>query len=219
MICKNNKFYQAGVSMLLSLIALVVLSMSAVALIRSVDTGSLIIGNLGFKQDTTESSAIGAQNAMTWLESNQGALDSDIVVSGYYASSLEKLDPTGTTTSAANQLELVDWDGTGDCPDAKAGTFSACTKQPFPLATNAGGSALVNGNTVQWIITRLCKSPGSSDTCLKPQVAVATTASDRGELSVGGRISDSVAGPYYRIIVRSAGPRNTVSYTETIVHF
>ena len=218
----NKKFYQKGVSMLLALIALLILSMSAVALIRAVDNGTLIIGNLGFKQDATQSSAIGAQNAMTWLENNQNALDADIVASGYYASSLEKLDPTGSNTSATNKLELVDWDGTGDCPDAKAGTFTSCTKQPFPLAANASGAALVNGNTVQWIITRLCKSTGdanSPNTCLKPQVAAAVTASDRGELTAGGRISDSLAGPYYRIIVRSAGPRRTVSFTETMVHF
>lgn len=218
----NTQRRQQGASMLLALIALLILSVSAVALIRSVDSGTLIIGNLGFKRDATQSGAIGAQNAMAWLESNQGALDADIANRGYYASSLETLDPTGSNTSATNKLELIDWDGTGNCSDAKAGTYASCTRQPFPLAADAGGAALVNGNTVQWIITRLCKSAGdtnSPNTCLKPQVAVAATASDRGEITAGGRISDSVAGPYYRIIVRSAGPRRTVSYTETIVHF
>ena len=35
----------------------------------------------------------------------------------------------------------------------------------------------------------------------------------------GGRITSAVAGPYFRIIVRIEGPRNTVSYTESLVHF
>lgn len=217
----KNTYRQRGLSMLLALIALLILSLSAVALIRAVDTGSLIIGNLGFKQDTTESSAIGAQNAMTWLENNLNSLDFDVSASGYYASSLEKLDPTGGNTTAANKLELVDWDGTGTCPYAKAGTFSSCDKLPFPVAANAGTN-LVNGNTVQWVITRLCKQTGplsSTNSCTRPQAVGAVTASDRGELTAGGRIGDSVAGPYFRIIVRTAGPRNTVSYTETIVHF
>lgn len=204
--------------MLLALIALMVLSLTAVALIRSVDTGTLIIGNIGFKQDSIETSSIGAENAMNWLQS-QASLDNDIPVNGYYASSLDKLDPTGSNTVATNKLVLVDWDGTGDCPNNKANTFESCDTRPFPLAANA---PFVNGNKVQWVITRLCNAAGPfSDTnaCARPTAVGATTASDRGELTSGGRISDSVAGPYYRIVVRTQGPRNTVSFTETIVHF
>ena len=206
--------------MLLALIAVLVLSLTALALVRSVDTGTLIIGNIGFKQDATESSAVGAENAMAWLE-GQGALDNDLPDKGYYASSLDKLDPTGANTTATNKLTLVDWDGTGDCPGVKAGTFASCITKPYPLATNAGAS-MVNGNRVQWVITRLCKTAGtlsSPNVCTRPTTVGAATASDRGALDAGGRISSSVSGPYYRIVVRTAGPRNTVSFTETIVHF
>ena len=35
----------------------------------------------------------------------------------------------------------------------------------------------------------------------------------------GGRLTTGQASPYYRIIVRVEGPRNTVSYTESLVHF
>lgn len=216
----NKKKQQQGLSMLLALIALLILSLAAVALVRSVDTGTLIIGNLAFKQDATETSSIGAESAMTWLE-NQGTLDDDIPASGYYASSLDKLDPTGSNTTAANKLMLVDWDGTGECSSVKVNTFASCSTVPFPISTNADAS-LINGNKVQWVITRLCSTTGPfSDTnsCLRPGTVGATTASDRGELMQGGRISDSVSGPYYRIVVRVAGPRNTVSFTETIVHF
>lgn len=211
---------QRGLSMLLALIALLVLSLTAVALVRSVDTGTLIVGNIGFKQDTLESSAMGAERAITWLES-QTNLDFDDATNGYYASSLESLDPTGAHTTAAAKLALVDWDGSGDCPGIDADTYSSCSTLPFPVAANIATS-VVNGNQVQWIITRLCKSAGPfSDTnpCTRPGTVGSTTASDRGELTAGGRISDSVSGPYYRVIVRTAGPRNTVSYTETMVHF
>lgn len=212
---------QHGLSMLLALIALLVLSLAAVALVRSVDTGTLIVGNIGFRQDAEESSNLGAERAITWLENNQTLLNQDVTASGYYASSLESLDPTGTHTTAANKLALVDWDGSGNCPGISSDTYASCTTLPFPVAANIN-SSMINGNGVQWIITRLCKSAGPfSDTnpCTRPGTAGTASASDKGELAAGGRISDSISGPYYRIIVRSAGPRNTVSYTETMVHF
>lgn len=213
--------HQRGMSMLIALIALVAMSLTAVALVRSVDTGTLIIGNFAFKQDATEASATGAQAAMQWLSANKNALNADDPDHGYYASSIDTLDPTGSNTSAAKPLDLVDWAGDGDCATSKSGTFSTCTRQAFPKAVVAL-AAPVNGNTTQWIITRLCKNvgePGSMNPCLTPNSVSHALASDRGELTSGGRIASSTQTPYYRIMVRSAGPRNTVSFTETIVHF
>lgn len=211
----SRKFVQHGSAMILALLALLVLSMSAVALIRSTDSGTTIIGNIGFKQDTTDVSAIGAEAAMVWINShmNDGLLDADQLASGYYASSLDKLDPTGANTSSTNKLPLVDWDGS--CNNAKSGTYSTCTTVPFT-------STAVNGNKIQWVITRLCDSvgaPSALNLCSRPVVVGTSTANDRGDLSAGGRISGSVASPYYRIIVKSTGPRNTASFTESIVHF
>lgn len=213
---------QRGMSMIIALIALMVLSLTAVALVRSVDTGTLIIGNFAFKQDTTVASSSGAKAAMDWLFANQGALETDDATKGYYASSWDDLDPTGSSTSAAKPLRLVDWDG-DLCSHAAAGTYTSCDKFPFPLAVNAS-TQQVNGNNVQWVITRLCKLAGPADKvtnpCLTPgSLTGGGTASDRGELTSGGRINSTYSGPYYRIIVRSKGSRNTVSFSETILHF
>jgi Tfp pilus assembly protein PilX len=216
----NRNNTQRGLSMLIALIALLILSLTAVALVRSIDTGTLIIGNFAFKQDATEASSIGAERAITWL-GNQASLDNDDTANGYYASSLDNFDPTGSITTAAKPLVLANWDGVGTCPTTKAGTFVDCSIQPFPTAANASALA-VNGNTVQWVITRLCQSAGPSgagNSCLSPGTVGSASANDRGELTAGGRISSTTAGPYYRIIVRATGPRNTVSYTETMVHF
>ena len=59
---------QRGMSMLFALMALVILGLGAVALTRSVDTGTLIMGNLGFKQDTLAASSSGAEQAIAWLQ-------------------------------------------------------------------------------------------------------------------------------------------------------
>lgn len=216
---------QHGMSMLIALVSLMVIMLASVAMVRSVDTGTLIVGNLGFKQDATEASGIAAEQAMAWIESNiDGNLldyDSNDPVNwpvdkrtnGYYASSLDKLDPTGSHTSAANKLPLIDWDG--NCQGADAASYTTCSIRPFT-------GTPVNDNQVQWVITRLCDSVGatsSANFCSRPIVVGTSTASDRGSLEAGGRISGAVIGPYYRVIVRATGPRNTVSYTETILHF
>lgn len=202
--------------MLLALIALLILSLAAVALVRSVDTGTLIVGNIGFKQDATEASAVAAESAMSWLgnPANAALLDTDQPGNGYYAASLDKLDPTGSNTTAANPLALVNWDG--NCQGAQTGSYSVCNTLPY------NNSAPVNGNQVQWVITRLCATAGAPSTtnlCSRPVAVATSTAMDRGDLGAGGRISGTVSGPYYRIIIRSSGPRNTASFTETLVHF
>jgi len=55
---------QRGVVLFFALIALVVMSLAAVALIRSVDTNTLIAGNLAFKQAATSSGDSGLEMAI-----------------------------------------------------------------------------------------------------------------------------------------------------------
>ncbi|MDB5872863.1 MAG: hypothetical protein JWQ07_2305 [Ramlibacter sp.] len=206
---------QRGISLLFALMSLVILGFAAVALTRSVDTGILIMGNLAFKQDTLVSAGSGAEQAITWIQNNinTGVLDSDHTDLGYYASSLDKLDPTGNKSTAADPKPLVNWDGS--CQGATSGTFVNCSTLPFT------GTA-VNGNKIQWVITRLCDSPGSasgSNLCIRPVSLSTASSKDRGELLSGGRISVGTASPYFRVIVRVEGPRGTLSYTESMVHF
>ena len=207
---------QQGVSMLVALVTLTILLLASVALVRSIDTGTLIVGNLAFKQDATEVSAIAAEQAMAWLEANVDGttLDEDLPTAGYYASSLDKLDPTAAHTSAAHPMALIDWKLDG-CADTPAGNYTNCDTLPFT------GSP-IHGNQVQWVITRLCDSvgpPSAANLCARPVAVDTASAGDRGSLQAGGRISASVAGPYFRVIVKATGPRQTVSYTETMLHF
>jgi Tfp pilus assembly protein PilX len=211
---------QRGISMLFALLALVILGFGAVALTRSIETGTLIMGNLGFKQDTLASSNSGAEMAIGWLQAQlatpalAAALNSNMNTHGYYARATDKLDATATRTSATNKLPLVNWDG--DCNGIPSGSYESCDMVPFTEAAN------VNGNKVQWLITRLCDQegvPSGINLCVRPAAASTSTAVERGDLTPGGRISNGVSSPYYRIIVRIQGPRNTVSYTESLVHF
>ena len=206
---------QRGLSLLFALMALVILGFGAVALTRSVDTGTLIMGNLAMKEDTLLAGSSASEQAIAWLSSNTGGatLDANDPAHGYYASSIDKLDPTGNHSTADNKLSLVNWDGS--CNGADGSTYETCDVLPFT------GTA-VNGNKVQWVITRLCDqvgAPSGTNLCVRPAASSTSTALERGELQPGGRISSGISGPYYRVIVRVEGPRNTVSYTESLLHF
>lgn len=205
---------QKGISLFLALIALVVLSLGAISLFRSVDTGSLVSGNITFKQSAIGTSDRTIESAITWLQaSNTGStLFNNNAAQGYYATSLDALDPTGKKTTITTRA-LVDWNFDG-C--ANAGAHSACLT---PLASNT-----VNGYATSYIISRMCRTEGdpnlTTNTCAKAIPAGGSQSPKRGELKYGDDTRfTSVNGPYYRILVRTAGPKDTVSYTEAYVYF
>jgi hypothetical protein len=217
-----NATKQRGASLIFAIMALVIMSLAGVALVRSVDIGALILGNIGFKRDTISVSATVTSEALKALDDRRiaGKLDSDEVVAGYYANSLDavNLDPTGGNTTSTTKMAIVDWLGDGNCSYAAAGTYLAGSGGC--IQAKLGTS--VNGSTVRWIITRLCKLSevqSATNPCLRPPVGSAAAAASRGALTGGGRITGVSSSPYYRIIVRTEGARNTVSFTEAMVHF
>lgn len=208
---------QRGMSLLFSLLALAALSLAAVALVRSVNTSSQVIGNLGFKQDATSASGRATEAAIAWIQANPTLLDSDNANEGYYATALDSMDPTGRTTTTARKLGLIRWDNDwcGQFPDD---SYAACSLLPKLVAPTA------DGNESRYLISRLCQTTGpqsGTNVCAKPAGAALTDAVQRGEVRVGTELRPTKlsTSPYYRIIVRTVGARNTVSFTETIVHF
>ncbi len=204
---------QQGMSLMFSLLALAALSLAGVALVRSVNTGALVIGNLGFKQEATSAASRATETAIAWLRANSTGLDLDRDADGYYATYLDLLDPTGHKSSPGSGMAGVNWDD-DDC--AKVVNKTACYKASAPTS--------INGNTSRFLISRLCQTTGplsGINICAKPAAASLTDAVQRGEVRVGTELRPSrlVTSPYYRIIVRTVGARNTVSFTETIVHF
>jgi type IV pilus assembly protein PilX len=218
---------QRGTTLLFALITLVALMMATLGLVRSVDTGAMLLGNIGFKQDATASADRATRQAIKWISDNRSALNIDVAEGGYYASTQEfaangstarpPVDATGKQLQGVVSRQLIDWDG-DECDAAEAGSYTDCSIR----ATSAG---TINGNQASFVVFRLCSKAGdySTDTsinCAKPLSTSNSTASGRGDLTYAesGRFN-STSGPYYRIVVRVLGARNTASFTETIVHF
>lgn len=204
-------------SLIFALLALVALSMGAVALIRSVDTSGMVLGNLGFKQDATASAERATEAAIGFLQSvpdrTSNSSSDNGGGTGYYASSTDTLDPTGQ--SAESTRLLVDWEADG-CKYAPGATSAQCTLAARNLSNDGQ-------QRTDYVVFRLCRQAGAiadGNPCITPTDASSGSSTKRGKLDYGD-YARFVGSPdaYYRIIVRSVGARNTVSYTETIIHF
>ncbi len=206
---------QAGVSMLFALCALAVLTLGAVALVRSVDTGMLVLGNLGFKKDAVAVGTVAAETATTWLQANSGGLNDDLPAQGYYSYAPNNLDITGSTISTTvGAIALPQWDS-GSCtaPGTAAHSSVVC------LSTVQ--KDLDSTTSVSYLITRLCEHAGptgSTNNCVVPLTSQAVESTQGGQLK-GPRFPGSTDGVSYRILTRTVSVRGTVAYTETLVHY
>lgn len=208
---------QAGLSLIFALLALVALSLAGVALVRSVGTGTLVLGNLGFKQSTTASAETATQTAITALQA-LASTESDVPASGYYASvDNNLLDATGqqiTSGSNATNRQLIAWEA--NCTHVPTNR-AHCDYAPVTVASDAN-----TGTSTQYAVFRMCHSNGAvnTQTCAMPTTTSGSSSTKRGKLDYADYARfGNAASPYFRVIVRVVGERNTVSFTETIVHF
>ncbi|HEY5799723.1 MAG TPA: hypothetical protein VIT92_05855 [Burkholderiaceae bacterium] len=190
---------QRGVVLIITLIVLVAMTLAGLAMVRSVDTSTVIAGNMAFKQSATASGDAGVEAAITWLNTNSGNLEQDITASGYYATSQDALDLTGNKAPADTSDDL-DWNGAG-------------------VRTLAADSV---GNRVSYVIHRLCNNAGplNGATC-------STEQSVRGGNSQGAARQMLTYQPgswtavtnrgFYRITVRVTGARSNYSFVQAVV--
>jgi type IV pilus assembly protein PilX len=195
---------QQGVVLIIALIVLVAMTLASVAMIRSVDTSSLIAGNLAFKQSGIASADAGVNEAITWLNANGTLLEGDVAGSGYYATGQDCLDLTGN----------------GHLPRKCGAPFTAFDWTNANAVRTLPQDAA--GNDISYVIHRLCDTPGAltGEKCTVEESA--QTGSSKGGarqmLTYQPGSWGSVANRgYYRITVRVAGKRNNVSYVQAVV--
>ncbi len=205
---------QAGIVLIIALIALAAMTLAAVSLIRTMDTGNTILGNLAFKSDTINATDEAIEVGRSWLSGQTAAtLASDGGSgTGYYSSSLSSADLFGTAT-IGNTTDDVDWDG-------------SCTSCNVHARTTdlSGNPLMINGMPAAVLVARLCKNPNMtvSDPNQSCRTALVSTNQETqtGGSSSGGyavRSNANSLAPYYKIVVRVTGPRNTFSYVEAVV--
>lgn len=194
---------QQGVVLFIALIALVVMSLAAAALIRSVDTNTVISGNLAFQQSAVLAADTGAEAAFDWLNSipsNSTALNDDSPGNGYYA------------TIPDLQLAV---DPSKIYLDNPASLRSGATWNKSVTAPS-----LNDGNTVDYIIERMCLR--KDDPVNDPEHCLFGAKPEKvnlGEDTYGKEANPTaIPSPMYRVTVRVSGPKNTVSYIQAYAY-
>jgi type IV pilus assembly protein PilX len=197
---------QAGVVLFLAMIALVVMSLAAVALIRSVDTNSMITGNLAYKQTAAISSSYGVESMVDTLGPMPLAYgDANDPANGYYALCSNFDGGSADLCSGNNLTAEASW---------VPGTKSS-------LATGTGMTAGKDayGNTIQYIVERMCHQVGAPTrvSCLQAGGDLNNGSKNALNEPVAGGPKNAAELPLYRVTVRIAGPKNTISYVQAFI--
>lgn len=199
-----NRSGQRGAVLIISLIVLVVMLISAAALMRSFDISLTTAGNLAFKRDLAQQSEQAAETILARFRAG-GAL---IGVAAREANS-----PTLNYSATVLPSNPQGIPNTLLASDATfAGTWTGAD-------IDAG-----QGITLRYIVDRMCATAGTgSETPDNCSVADASlqpggSSSDwqRAERASVGGARGAVAQPVvYRLTIRADGPRNTQSFFQT----
>jgi Tfp pilus assembly protein PilX len=192
---------QEGVVLLIALITLLAMTLAGIGIMRSIDTGTMVAGNIGFRQAAVASGDAGIEAGRAWLMANQTILNADNPAYGYYSTRQDSLDITGNRTEGG--LDGVDWGGSDPTQPTKA------------IQVASDGS----GNTIYYIVHRMCSIPGSinasGQSCATVTASGIGSSQDAPDYSTYGlKIRNQI---YYRITSKVAGPKNTVSFVQAVV--
>ncbi|HEX4333669.1 MAG TPA: hypothetical protein VH040_16145 [Usitatibacter sp.] len=193
---------ERGVVLLIALIVLVAMTLAALGMMRSLDTGTIVAGNIGYREAAVASADSGVEAARAWLLANQTTLNADNPSAGYYSTRQDSLDFTGNLTEGGH--DGVNWDGTD----------SSQTTAAFAV-----GAVDSSGNTVYYLIHRLCRLTGTINAT--PQTCAFATSMGSGSTQASPDYSSfgltTTNQVYYRITVRVNGAKNTVAYVQAMV--
>lgn len=193
---------QAGFSLLMTLLSLLILSLSAMAMMSLLKAGVSTSGNIAFRQAAVRAADLGVEAAITWI-GGQGVeyLKDTHADQGYYATSDPTFDPRTTLNFATSARVLG------------------------PTGTPGSAATPVSGYSVYYVIHRMSTTVGKCadiDGCLYPPVVTASETGQGSSSSGGGGyttgLSASTGAVYYRVTVKVAGPRYNNRYVQAFVY-
>jgi len=203
-VSRHPRARERGAALLIALVVLVALTMAGIAMMRSVDTATLVAGNIGFRQSTINAADQGIQAAYNYIFPRMAALSGQTTD-----------DPTNGFTGITPLGEAPDWYLT----TTNAGWKNAvsCNGNTTANACNTfgpGGTAVDQaGNNVTYVIHRLCDNTGT----LCGQTQGNPSAATGGVDMSSPNFFVPPPSQHYRVTVRVNGPRNSVAYVQTLV--
>ena len=204
---------QGGFVLVIALIVLAAMTLAAAAMVRTVDTSTLLARNISFKRDAVNRNDLALEVAINAFRVG-GNLDNLNVA----------IDKTAHHTDLNYFAVMLPTDTDGvplvlKNAQTSAPFFLAATSDSPPLQGTLGPAEpaaiaapnLHLGMTPIYVIERMCTALG---------VALPANCIVNGRAQAGGTQPNDKPGqlfpPLYRITARVTGPRNTVSYVQAI---
>ena len=196
---------QRGVVLFIALIVMVAMSLAAIALIRSVDTTNILIGNLAFRQSSILPANMAVEQAAAALFPEAAPTGvpaiadptADLPAENYFASWQNSDDARGVPTLLQTRTNAA----------ALAKTLDA-------LDNNNANVAVANRTVVRYVIERMCLAPGpakaSNCDMMPPKQNPGTTVHDESTATLNPI-------PFYRVTIRVDGPQNTSSFLQAML--
>jgi len=183
---------QRGVVVFIALIVLVAMMLAGVATMRASGGAILTAGNLAFRQNATVSGDLGLETARTWLGA-QGpvTLEATNAALGYYSAWDQNFDPL--LWGKSNWLD------------------------PVKAIQVNGGATDAAGNRVSYVVHRMCRNAGSITAAGQECVTISDPGKG-GPKEAGTKALLGTSQVYFRVTARVEGPKNTVSYVQTMMY-
>ncbi len=192
----SSRARQHGVTLIIALIALVVLTVGAVAMTRSSDVSLRMAGNLAFKRDLVNQGERAIATALAEL--NSGSLSAETTRNANRLASNYSASLLGSSAQGIPSVLLSE----------TAFTAAGFTRTDINDAST--------GVTVRYVIDRQCSGAGAYD--IAACQAVTAKAPPKSCDGINCDVTTgAVTRPVYRISVRITGPRGNQTYTQTTV--
>jgi type IV pilus assembly protein PilX len=210
---------QAGIVLFFALLALAVMSIAAVALIRSVDTNSLLSGNLVFRQSASATSNVALEGVAQSITQNISLANSvrHFPGQGYYANcSRFDMQPNASICDGS-RLTTTPWDNTNsrlvpDQVDGNAEIHNGVDRQ---------------GNEIRYVIERMCNfneveinagnAAMDASRCLMASAARCKPSPDGNSQGEQRPCSNQATSPLYRLTLRISGPKSTLTFMQSFI--
>ncbi len=190
---------QQGIVLVIALISLLAISLAGVALMRTVDTGNVVSGNITFNEAALQMADSAAEHAYTDIQNNSPYSTNNCQGT---AGCMAWFSPTLSSISSITKLPCAltgpgTADASGNCNTGTAlVSWSTAQTMPAPLADY----------TYQYVIERMCANIG------QPSFIKSGVANCRAEPIYdlkSGVLVPNYGRLFYRVTVQVNGPRNT----------
>lgn len=183
---------QQGIVVFVALIAVVLMSLAAVGLMRSVHTSTIVVGNLAFRQ---------AAQAMSTAAVEKAVYD---------------MFQPGTMTGVANHDFNKNYYAFVQPAENAMGVPAALqSKAAYPLTFQVMSDT--SGNEARYVIERMCRPEANG---LEARGQWCEMIPPKQGMGLQGNVQFNIGldpVPYYRMTVRVDGPNNSVSFAQAML--